>query len=402
MPQVRTGVVFVKRHDHDKWITDKNEIVRVLGCEDFAPIAHGAIYSLWVDETRGCARILWSERTPWTDKLRARIFGASLAPLMSVQSFLDNPAIIPSKKTTARQWMQHDELRFRWRTGGQIPGFDVLAAARDGAISSSTAFEITRDPSHLAVCVAFWVEELTDAMKRHCTVWISAHLTKNCTHLEDETGIQDLVSSGRVVRCGARLAFAWAADKRAAFLIGEDDCDARPTTDLGVARGDRCARVDEFVNSKVVCNTMLRDDVAWGPVKPFEPSPETIERVPRFRLAIWLDQAENEGALILGDAVGCTVTYFADAPDPQPLRVRSTMFKQQSALIVNDSPQHLPLTAAIQKLKTITLRSYEDVFRLPKTMRFAKVYAVQDAGTHPGWIREMHRFGPLCVLRVSG
>lgn len=268
----------------------------------------------------------------------------------------------------------------------------------DGDLSPSQVFvQCGGTHDHLAVNIAVWVHELTEAMKRHRTVWVSSRLTKNGYMIKDDRGLRELIKHGKIKMSGPRIAFTWALDQIPVNLPVQytDDCLVPPSIDAAQPRGDAAARVDAFVDSRRICNTMMRDK-EWIPENPFVLTPQKTERVPRYRLKEWQKLAELEGALFVGDTVGCVVTLR----DAVPIKVQPHVVRHDM-LVVNERDM-MTCAAAQTQLRSVRIESYADLLtKLPYGVRFPAVYAVEELSTQAGWVREASKFGPLILLKCQ-
>lgn len=384
--------VLTQRVDHDRWYTDGKRVVR-LPYDPDALVPFGMRYTLLVDDEVDAARILDREKLPWSSELRHAVFG-TLYPRLTLEELMRHPSILSSKKDLIRRWMRSEETK---RVPDVPSDLTLMQRALDGELSPTEAFVCTRGhESSELMSVCMWLHEIKEAMKRHRAVWVSTHLTKNGTVMRDVRGIRRLVREGRVVRSGARVTFKWAATqlKHAAIPTQYiDDASVPPSSDLSQVRGDLAARVDDFVDAHKICNTMMRIEVEdWVAENPFVLRPERTENVPRRRLGEWRRAAQAEGALLVGECVGCVVTLRGDKPVSAVSRPHSTEILMDGCAI--------SCVAAQTVMRSVWIDSFVDVARKLSNVQFSRVYVVQEHGTEAGWMREMSRWGPVVVLRV--
>ncbi len=381
--------VFVQRVDHDRWQSATREVVRIPGEPDV--VLFVVEYAmLFMTEGGDDAKILSATKLPWSESMRKSMFGTSHVGSTPAQ-LLANPVVLRSKKDVLMKWSAMPDVP------PLLTESEILQRALDGELSPEDAFDMVRDVEHVAVNVAVWHSELVEAMKRNRVVWLSTELTKNGKYIKNEKGFKELVRSKRVVKSGHRVAFAWAAEQasKATFVEGQDDADCPPTADLTNPRGDLEARVDSFVDRRVVCNTMLRKELKWVPVNPFCLKPERTEHVMRFKLHEWQQRAEREGALFVGETMGCVVTLR----NGLAVRVRPHLTRP-NMLVLGDSDV-VSCVAAQTQLSSVRLDGYADMLtKLPAGTSFARVYAVDELSTEDGWVREAARFGPVVLLRA--
>lgn len=386
--------VLTQRVDHDRWLTDGRDTVR-LPYDPHSIVPFVMRYTLIVDEEVDVARVLSRQKLPWSTELRHAVFGASY-PKLSIEELMLHPSILTSKKDIIHRWMRTEAEVAHPATYPEDQ--TLMQRALDGDMTPSEAFVCTRgDESGLLMSVCTWLHEIKEAMKRHRVVWISTHLTKNGTLMRDLRGIQKLVREGRVVRSGARVTFSWAAAQLKHSAIPTqyiDDASVPPSSDLAQVRGDLAARVDDFVDARQLCNTMMRLEVEnWIAENPFVLKPERTDNVPKRRLREWRRMAQSEGALLVGESVGCVVTLKGGRP------VSAVPHPYKSEIVV-EGGNSISCVAAQTVLRSIWIDSFADVSRKLTHIQFPRVYVVQELGSEAGWAREMSRWGPVVVLRV--
>lgn len=354
------NVVLRERVDHERWRCVRGDTYDLCGEHNLVPFVES--YDLGIDG-RGRCVVFRTRKVPWTDATRQYLFGSSFVA-WTPERIAKDPRVTPAKR----------EILMRYLT------------------PPAPHAHLTDLETH----VEFWIRELKDAMKRHRVIWISSHLTRNCAAMRDVKGLCELIRVGRVVRSGKRVAFAWAVNaiSNATLNTYEDDCDALPTTNLSCTKGDLEARVDAFVDAELVCNTMLRNETSWIPLRPWI-KPRCTEIASRSRVWELQKKAEDEGALFVGDAVGCVVTLRQH---------RGVHVRREGKIITTCEGESFSLEEAQRALKTIRVRDYEHMLRaLPANAKFKRAYALIGPETEDGWMRETQRFTNdlICIEIIS-
>lgn len=387
MSRLFLGVVVDERVDHDRWrLGDKKTVLRV--CDDDVLVLHAVEYTFFVQGE--LATVLRSVKCPASKETQAKLFTATWNRY-TMEECMSHPSVSPKLKENAKRWLEHD-ARIRIRRG--IPTGDLLQAVHHGLVSPTQAYDAVGRVDHEAVRAAVWIHEIMEAMCRHRVVWISTQLTQNGAFLPD-SGFVELHRHGVVVREGKRIALKWAADQARVkhFTEAHDDFTVDPTDDLTQSRGDRSARVDRFVKERKICNTMMHDDVVWHSTNPFVVAKTTPRvKMSPASLSQWL---KLNTEFVVGDHVGSLVTLRGDVP----IQVRINPIDSKSVTLIEEN-KRMSCEKAKTELRSVWVRDFTYMRRLPATAMFPRVFVIVDECTHHGWLREAYKLGPLSFIEV--
>lgn len=378
----RIFFVASRRVDHERWNgTSGDGSPTVVRLESDVQLVPGAIRYDMATDGKTPWMIVGAEKLPWSDAVRLALFPGSSSGA-TYETLCKDPSIPFSVRTAARDWLDF----------GASKGDPLLLALDDVVGVTETFVAVGGDESHVAVGVALWNAAIRDAVKCNKVVWVSNDMLRNMSSL-DPIAFQLLLGAGKVIVRNEKIAFSWAVEQDIAPIMRYDDCTEPPSGDLTREAGDRSAIVDRFVDAKRVCHTMMAGP--WIPRKPHLMQHEIIE-IPLNGVSGWISKNVSGPRQLLLDPRRPVVLSICNN---RAIEVRCSPNKKTLFL---DGTREVDIAWAMQNIRTICVRSYEDAFRkIPIDVRFDRVICVDDGATRKDYIRECIKWGPVVVLKLK-
>jgi hypothetical protein len=355
-------ITLVERVDHERWRDSNNVVVRVPGEPDL--VLYGVEYDFAMD-----GRIIRAKKKEWSPSLRNAFMGSatSYPHLTTPSSILNHAGVLPQRKRELRKWMQFTETQ---------PDRLIQCIQKNNG-----------DIQCAEVNAEVWRYEIIEAMKRHRCVWIDASQTKNGSMIKDTSGLKMLVQKGEIVRRNHQITMQWAYKQICNLIETQEyvDCaDAPPSEDLTCARGDLSRRVDAFIDREIVCNTMLRFERKWiVSESAWKLNPKLTEIISRHKLTEWIKKAEMEGSILISNEI-----MFTTALDGTGKAVHARPNVEKREFITINNKFQISNVAAQTELRSVCVRQFKDIFRIPIDAEFKTAYVVVDNTVDESWIRE--------------